>query len=813
MNKSLLQLILLFVVTIINAQDYKFLGEYTSNGTPLYLEEVRDDVSVETQEMISNALPESFPVPDYNPHYISSGYDTDVNLNDTADVWVTFVDEGAGYRNVLGFYTYPIGNPPATRPSKDEITIIFPNVSALGSGGGLITGDKVKIGTFDEGTAIGWVLLANAWRNGSVGNAYWDVFSNPIYNPEPSVELRHHNVLLEDPDHERIILGFEDIRRDYRSCDNDFNDAIFYVTASPYEAIVTTNYVNVDEATPNVSSSNTAGLESNGKLASLIAKRNFTRDKTNSKADQKSQQKIFNKKQRKASNEVTTQLEQFLPETGMFQTEVAQISSPEDLLGVTNATEIFAIDMYDGENRVSAALATATTGSVYDHSKAICDRLNHSSLEDVRPVTVRGHRIISSKIIRNEGQIEYTLTFSVKLGETSNEVLSFWNIDQYPSGDYYNFQIWGTTFSQVFSIANHIFDSLAAEKELISSDVSDRTPLVFVKSGTYKNGKVELDIVNKARATEMIFSANISETEVSETSAMQKTVALTGAWNQKVIIETGNLFDVGLSIETAASSQKDALYLADGPWGADYNSEIDAITAFDVTISDVIQKNGEHLVERNIDVEGELKGTINVFRHLMPGDQLLDVSEFDAIEFEVESSHAIEVILMTDDIADWSKRLRKTIAPSYEKEKVMISFNDFVDNEGNTIDLKTVRTLVFSVQGDYVNKVDFTVKVENVKLVEPKVASVTGTDDIENEVSRNYPNPFIGKTVIEIPRDSRTAAIKVFDMMGRLVDSKSLPTKDGNEFYYQSKSNMKGVYSYQVIDDNQYVHKGSFMIR
>ena len=251
MKKSLLQLVLLFSITVVSAQDYKFLGEYTSNGTPLYLEEVRDDVSVETQEMISEALPESFPVPDYNPHYISSGYDTDINLNATADIFVTFVAEGAGYRNVLGFYTYPVGNPPAVRPAKEDITIIFPNVSALGSGGGLIMGDKVNIGTFEEGTAIGWVLLANAWRNGAVGNAYWDVFSNPIYNPEPEEALQHHNVLLEDPENERIILGFEDIRRDYRSCDNDFNDALFYVTASPYSAIVTTNFVDVDEATPN----------------------------------------------------------------------------------------------------------------------------------------------------------------------------------------------------------------------------------------------------------------------------------------------------------------------------------------------------------------------------------------------------------------------------------------------------------------------------------------------------------------------------------------------------------------------------------
>ncbi|CAM1365596.1 conserved protein of unknown function [Tenacibaculum soleae] len=271
MKKVLLVLSIALTVTIYG-QNYQYLGDYTSNGTPLYLESPGDNISYETLEEISNSLPESYPVPDYNPHYISSGYDTDISLSETADVWVTFVSEGAGYRNVLGFYTYDVNNPPATAPTAEEITIIFPNASALGSGGGLQVGDKVKIGNFPAGTGIGWVLLANAWSSsqGKVLNGYWQLYSNSDYNPEADDNLRSHNVLLNDPDNERVILGFEDIRRDYGSCDNDFNDAVFYVTASPYSAITATNFADVSSAT-DVTSAFDGGLESNGKLANLIA--------------------------------------------------------------------------------------------------------------------------------------------------------------------------------------------------------------------------------------------------------------------------------------------------------------------------------------------------------------------------------------------------------------------------------------------------------------------------------------------------------------------------------------------------------------
>lgn len=289
---------LLFICSIItlsiSAQNYQYLGSYTSNGTPLYLENPGDIVSAETLQMIANSLPEGYPVPTYNPHYISSGYDTDVQLIEEAEVWLTFVGEGVGYKNVLGFYTYDINNQSSTAPQPEDVTIIFPNASALGSGGGLQTGDKVKVGTFSAGTGIGWVLLANAWNSSSssVGSGLWQLYSNPDYNPESQASLRYHNVLLNDPDNERIILGFEDIRRDYGSCDNDFNDAIFYVTANPYTALSTTNYADVDSAS-DVTSGNNGGLESNGSLATLIAQRNFKRTKTNEFNNSKKLQSKF----------------------------------------------------------------------------------------------------------------------------------------------------------------------------------------------------------------------------------------------------------------------------------------------------------------------------------------------------------------------------------------------------------------------------------------------------------------------------------------------------------------------------------------
>ena len=215
---------------------YTFLGSFDNNGVPDYLELQSDEVDASFLHDVNQSLPERNPVPQAHPEYLASGAETDIKLNAEADVWVTFVHEGAGYRNVLGFYTYDVDSPPATADDITSLNVIFPNTSFNGSGGGLSSGDKVKIGRFTPGTGIGWFIVANGWNGSSVGDGNNIFYSNPEFNPESDPSLKQHNVLLKDDGRNLVLLGFEDLKRDVNS-DEDFNDAIFYITASPYSAI------------------------------------------------------------------------------------------------------------------------------------------------------------------------------------------------------------------------------------------------------------------------------------------------------------------------------------------------------------------------------------------------------------------------------------------------------------------------------------------------------------------------------------------------------------------------------------------------
>ncbi|MBU3013055.1 DUF4114 domain-containing protein [Polaribacter vadi] len=812
--KKLLLILTITFVSVLQSQTYSYLGEYSNIGVPLYLESERDVVSNETLEMINKSLPENYPVPDYNPQYITAGYDTDIKLNEKADVWVTFVSEGAGFKNTLGFYTYDLDSPLTESPALQDITIIFPNASALHSGGGLQVGDKVKIGNFEAGTGIGWVLIANGWSQTTevVGWGNWRLYSNPDFNPENNEELRNHNVLLADPDNERVILGFEDLRRDYGS-DDDFNDAIFYVTASPYTAIITDNLTEVTED-DNITSANDGGLESNGSLANLIAKRNFTREKVKNNYNKKENQEKYSRTAYKSKSN-TISLAEYLPETGMYKTEVAKVSSPEDLLDITNAKEIFSLDMYLGEKRVSAVLATTTEGKIYDHSKIICDRLNNSSLEDIRTIQTRGHQIIASSIKRATGELEHTLSFSIKTDSDDFELFSFWNIEQYPDGDYQNFQIWGSSFSQVFTIANHIIDTHTELNGLKSTKVDQVLPNVFVKSGKYLNGVIELQIVNKTNETSVDFVGSIANTEVSNHQEVRETFTLTGNYNEVLKIETGVLFDIGFSLETASSLQKDALYLADGPWGLDYLEDLAEVNEFNITTEERVYDDNNFDVDRNISLAGNVKGNINLFRHLLPGDQTLEATEFNFMNFKISNNQPVEIVIMQEDDRTWDNRLRYTIPANSDKNIMSLSFDMFKDANGTSAEIKNIKTIVFSVIGDYSTFKSFNLTIDNLSLSASN--SVLSTEEfsiLDESKVVNYPNPFSSTTTIVLPTTSSAVQIKVFDLLGRVVDFKNLDTlSTNNKVSYTAPSLGTGIYKYVLKDDSNKTYKGTFVIR
>jgi LruC domain-containing protein len=221
-----------------SARGQTFVNDWNQQGVPTNLVG-RVPVSSTLLATTNQVLPESRDLRLTHPEFIASDEQVRLRLVQDANITVTFVHEGAGYRNTVGCFLYADGSPPQNR-SEVQHEVLFPNASYVGSGGGLRTGDTVALGTVPAGTNVGFWVRANAWQPGSATiNPNGDEFSTISgLNAEPTSELRSHTVLLWEEAGQQLVLGFEDLLRTSSYCDHDFNDVVFLVTVDPPEAVV-----------------------------------------------------------------------------------------------------------------------------------------------------------------------------------------------------------------------------------------------------------------------------------------------------------------------------------------------------------------------------------------------------------------------------------------------------------------------------------------------------------------------------------------------------------------------------------------------
>jgi hypothetical protein len=591
-------------------------------------------------------------------------------------------------------------------PTAENINIVFPNFSKLNSGGGLQPGDKVHIGSFPAGTGIGWVLVANGWNGSNVGYGNWTLFSTPSYNPENNASLRYHNVQLIDAETERIVIGFEDIRRDYASCDQDFNDAIFFVTADPIESIVLSNINYTTPVEGAISSGNQGGLESNGSLAEKIAKRNLQKELIDKNPTRYFSTSMNTHSQVKGifNTASETPLSALVPEIGPDSTDAFQ-STPTDLLELTNATEVLSVDYFDGNERQAVCLVTKTDGEVYSHTKSICDRVGGAELLSANNIMVGGiypGTLISLR--RADGGIEYAASFSLReKTATEYEYNSHWNVDGYPTGGtYLNFQLWGTKPMDVFFLSEKIIENFTKSFTISKEAVFTPSPDLVMRHGEYTQGKFVTTIINKKRKSGRVYvSGTIRNSEQSNSQIFRDSVALSGDYLQIVAFDSPGVFDAGLTISSDNSREQDAIYLADGAWIANYEAGNVANSSLKINPSDKLAPGENHYwVERSFVASGDVKNYYSVHRPLRLGLRKVNLSDYGYLSFVARGNMSVEVVVSHDSIVRWESQPRKNITLTEDAKRHYIPLTEFLNNTGAAVANDDVIALTFSVIGD-----------------------------------------------------------------------------------------------------------------
>ncbi|WP_431165360.1 DUF6923 family protein [Tenacibaculum halocynthiae] len=552
-------------------------------------------------------------------------------------------------------------------------------------------------------------------------------------------------------------------------------------------------------------SGNNGGLESNNRLSQQINKRNYNRIKTNYTFRKETAKRIVKKStyaQKGAKKALT--LNDFIPLKVINEDEAIE-SSPTDLIKITNATDIVSVDYQRKNKTVASILALKTEDKVYEHTKYICDRLLGAELLSVSTIQIEDHNFIKSIIKNVDGGVEFVLSLSAR--ESSNNqnftIENHWNLDKYKSETgYFNFQIWSNSIDDLMLLSTEVIRLLDVKKTIDTYNISPPPP-VFVKKGFYKNGVLNLDIVNVNGSTTVEFDAGFKQTETSNLDNMSSTIVLDKKYISNVILDTGKLFDIGFRIGDGTNTPDD-LFMSDGSWGVDDAATSTNVTDFNVTPNEDQTDDTEMSIERNINLKASTKEYVSVYKAFNPRFKPVDISSFNALKFKGNGTGTLEVRFIKESINVWEDQFNTTVNLGTTNQEYTILFDDFISTKSSKVDFSDVVTLVFTMVSKNGEKQVKEMNISELKLVNSSALSTNDeVNSLTNQISVT-PNPMIQSANIQFNSSKyQNGSLILYNQLGQIIQQRDLKINSGkNEVTIYRNKLPTGVYFFKIKSDN-----------
>ena len=549
----------------------------------------------------------------------------------------------------------------------------------------------------------------------------------------------------------------------------------------------------------------TGGLESNGSLADKISKRNIRNTLQKDELTKMKKAGIipFTTTMDKRAFDIS----HFIPEEA-FDAFVAE-STPEDLIGITNAKDVVAADYYIQNQRVASILAIESN-NVYEHTKYICDRLAGSRLIDISQMFQNGGLFMTYELLNRQSKVEYVVSFSMHYDESEGFTIeNHWNLHSYPEGkNYYNFQIWASDYVQLSTLLQETLNNVTDTGDIKIINNSN-LPSVFVTHGQYKNGNLRLQIRNKIGAEELKFRAMVRRSETGDLEVLDIDLKLNGSQSEIINVPVGYIYDLGSSLTTVGSTS-DEIFVADGRWTVDTEHQGASVLKHEIFPQEDNFIEDGYQVERSIELHADVKDYLNIYRSLDPKYYPISLDEYNMLSFAAEGTGLMEITLVKESIDEWEQQPRTQIR--LQGEKKTYNLNREIFNEENEKPWNDIVMIVFSLINDQGDTQTYEIEISDM-VFQNLITSSSNEIVASTDGSLITPNPV--DDIAQIIFDSNVSSesnTRVHNTLGHIVIQKRVKTTIG-----ENKVNLElgvlpsGYYTY-TIEQNKLIHKkGKFI--
>ena len=463
---------------------------------------------------------------------------------------------------------------------------------------------------------------------------------------------------------------------------------------------------------------------------------------------------------------------------------VAYNSSPQDIISITNASEVMATDFTVNQQCKAVAFATKTSGELYDHTKPICDRLKGASLNNVEKITIGGFDFVKYTLTNPQGQKEFATSFSVgtKTGRSNLSFQSTWLMKDYiPDETMYNFQLWAASPDLVTAMINDVLTKLKAFAPVKSASTIG-IPATYILSGKRDGQNLNLVVSNNSSNINGYFTLEDKSNESNiSISPRQVPFTLNASGVTNVSIPMSDLYESNITMYINGQ-MKDAVYMSDGTWYADYNKATTTINNF--TISNDAKRSfsaDEFPLMRNVAIQGNSTDYVSIIKLLKGGGMETDSSNYKGLKITASGGYNLHVTLIKNSTVNWKDQYYADIKLDQNQKDYYISLDKFVsDATKDKIKATDITTVVFSLDmpGGGINY-PINSNFSNISFTKVDLDYIASLESKEVQV---FPNPTVGGKFICSFKSDKDADLTLFvnDITGRQIHTQRVSAIKGD---------------------------------
>ncbi|MFN3952518.1 MAG: T9SS type A sorting domain-containing protein [Thermaurantimonas sp.] len=589
-----------------------------------------------------------------------------------------------------------------------------------------------------------------------------------------------------------------------------------------YDIDLTNNFAAVNIVTGSSSSGGSGGIESFGGLSQLLSQRNIQRLRDGKYTY------FENIEALPAAGSVGTllagrgqlTLADITPVTGPEQS-AGKVVTPGDLIGITNAIDVYSVDYFKGTFRLGSVLALESpAGKIYDHTKVVCDRLTGARMPEIRTVSASGHPFLMALLEQENGELDYNITFVMYIDENENIVIdNKWNLSEYePKTGHrvFNMQVWSVSPHTTIQMVEDIINLAKSHGPVQFLNILPAAmPTVFVESGYYRNGKLHLKVLNKSNASRVTIRGLTATTETQKHVPVFDDLPLPEGQNVVDFeFPVGFAFDAGFNIANNATSGLDQIYVADGAWGVDYElTSADNVSFEALPQTTELSKVGFHL-ERAAVASAHVKEYFSIYRVLLPGAyRAMDLTKYSDLNFtaNVRKETKVQVVVVKRGISTWAEQFRTQVTLLPGVRTYTVTFDQLKSANGGIFTAEDIISVLWvsNVGSTDDNNVEVTIS----DLIFRKSTNQTPSVQPGKREVSIFPNPTVKDFSYAFLMEAEAPVkIEMINSLGQVVETlkhEKLPAGI-HSFSYQ-KQLRPGIYFVRIITGRN-VRTGSVVI-